>query len=375
MADRTSFLYSGYIIDGISQPLAPADLLQECSREGALPPVPEGPLDVIADETVDLAPDAFKYREEDIDRYAAAVARYGKRSLPIPFAAPYTCGKAAQALIDALWMGGHFRLGDLDLKAGWHWDGTEIGRMAAFYASVEAASTYIDALGLKFHEVRTGTGPCAVSFKAVTGEETEGEEEEVLIQEPFKTACPRLSRRRRCPAGILSEASDWLIYIPFDTCDFRLGGSLLAAATGTRPTTALDIGDADYFIDCYEVVRELVEDGIVKAGATVLDGGLLHTLQKMAGTCGASISIGAISRAYGGELPVRILFGEVPGAIIQIADGDYDYVDAELLLQDIAYFPLGHPVPDSGIISVLSGENAGLPGILESLLNTREGED
>ena len=131
---------------------------------------------------------------------------------------------------------------------------------------------------------------------------------------------------------------------------------------------------ADYFIDCYEVVRELVEDGIVKSGATVGEGGLLTTLRTMASSTGADISVGDICRAYS-ELPLRVLFSEVPGVILQIADLDYDYIDAELLLQYVAYFPLGHPVPGSTAVTVLSSEDSGIHGILKSLLNTLEGED
>jgi hypothetical protein len=64
----------------------------------------------------------------------------------------------------------------------------------------------------------------------------------------------------------------------------------------------------------------------------------------------------------------------VPGVILQIADIDYDYIDAEFLLQDIAYFPLGHPAVGTPGVTVLSGEN-GITGILESLMNSLEGED
>ena len=60
--------------------------------------------------------------------------------------------------------------------------------------------------------------------------------------------------------------------------------------------------------------------------------------------------------------------------ILQIADIDYDYVDAEFLLQDIAYFPLGHPAVGTPGVSVLSG-GSGITGILESLMNSLEGED
>ena len=120
-----------------------------------------------------------------------------------------------------------------------------------------------------------------------------------------------------------------------------------------------------------------MEDGVVKAGATVCDGGMLTALKLMAadGT-GADISVSDIVKAYN-EKPVRVLFAEVPGVILQIADIDYDYVDAELLLQDVVYFPLGHPVPGNADLRVAHEEKTGLSSILESLLYTQtsEGED
>ena len=374
MADKAPNLYDAYIIDGIQQTLTPAGLLQECTLPGALPPCTGA--GTVADETVDTAPTPYDFRDEAVDTYAEAIAALLRPPFPIPFAGPVTRGRVAKALLDAIWMGGHFRLGDLTLRADWRWNNKAIGNQAAFYASVEAAADYIDALGLRIGEVRVGCGPCSVAFKATTTAEEEAhDEEDSLIRElPFRTLNPRISRRRRCPAIFQNEASDWIIYIPLDTCDYRLGGSMLAAATGAQRGTAPDIGDADYFIDAYEVIRELVEDGIVKAGATVLEGGLMNALRGMAVVHGAEISVNDICRARGNELQVRVLFSEVPGVVIQIADIDYDYVDAELLLQDIAYYPLGHPVPGVPGVSILSGGNS-ITGILESLMNSLEGED
>ena len=80
-----------------------------------------------------------------------------------------------------------------------------------------------------------------------------------------------------------------------------------------------------------------------------------------------------ICKAYGDEKPVRVLFSEVPGVVIQIADIDYDYVDAELILQDVVYYPIGHPTPGKPGVN-LTGK-VEIPQILESLLNTLEGED
>ena len=368
-------LHSTFLIDGVPQELTPADILQECSLPGVVPAGEDG--GQVADETLDITADSGRFYEMDMDSLADAVLALGRRPLPLPFAASYTAGRIARALIDAIWMGGHFRLGDLELKGEWKWNDRQMGNMAAFYASVEKAGEYMDALGLRFKELQFSVGSPSVHFKAVTnpGEEDQEEEEETLFRElPFRTAHPRISSRRRCPASILPETSDWLIYIPFDSCDYRLGGSAAAVAAASTPPTAAEVGDADYFIDCYEVVRELVEDGIVKAGATVGEGGLLPTLRTMASTTGADVSVGDICRAYG-EIPLRVLFSEVPGVILQIADLDYDYIDAELLLQDVAYFPLGHPTPGSAAVSVLSSDAPGLGSILGSLLNTLEGED
>lgn len=383
MTEKSSVLYSEYIIDGVPRNLTPARMLEDCSLTPSSH-APERKPEPVVDETLDLAPSTYKFDPSRIDAYLEKTFALadGKRLCPIHFAGSHTCGRVARALLDALWMTGRFRLGDLTLRAEWRWDGRPIGNMAAFYDSVEAAAGYIDALGLRLKNYTISKGPCQVGFKAgTTAEEefsAEGEEEEGFFRElPFRTEHPRIGRKRRCPGTLLPEPSDWLIYIPFDPCDFRLGGSLLSEAEDARSALAPDIADADYFIDCYEVIRELVEDGVVKAGATVCDGGLLTALKGMTGPgAGADISVSDITKAYG-EMPVRVLFSEVPGVILQIADIDYDYLDAELLLQDVAYFPLGHPTASGGAIRVAYEEKSGISSILESLLYTQtsEGED
>ena len=375
MSGKCDLLYSNYIIDGVQMPLTPARMLRECMVE---PPLePDGDFPAVADEREDPAPDNHKYDENLVERYAQLVQYLEKRELPIPFAGPYSAGKVAQALLDAIWMNGHFRLGDLTLKADWKWNDKTIGLLAAFYSSVEEVCNYIDALGVKIKKYSLTGGAPWVNFKAATLAEVEDdeitEEESLLRDLPYRTVNPRMSRRRKVSANLTGEAQDWILYIPFDPCDFRLGGSALSQAMHTSPSIAPDIQDADYFMDCYEVVRELVEDGVVKAGATVGEGGLMMALRSMATVNGADVCIRDICKAYGDEKPVRVLFGEVPGVVIQIADIDYDYVDAELILQDVVYYPIGHPVP--GKPGVQLTNKVEIPQILESLLNTLEGED
>ncbi len=369
-------LYSSYILDGVPMPLSPARMLRECTAQ---PPLePDGDPETLADEHLDHNPDHFPFEESAIPEYAVAVEELRRtRTLPLPFSGPYSASKVAQALLDVVWYNGHFRLGDLTLKADWKWNQKEIGHAAAFYESVEATCNYIDALGVRLEKYSLTTGTPSVAFKAGTvleEDDAQQEEEDLFRDTPYRTANPRLSRRRKAPATFQPEASDWIIYIPFDTCDYRLGGSTLAQAVGATPATPADVSDADYFMDCYEVLRELVEDGVVKAGVTVGDGGLMTALRALAsGGTGADVSIREISKAHGEELPVRVLFSEVPGVVIQIADIDYDYVDAELILQDVVYFPIGHPTP--GHPEVKLTNRIEIPQILESLLNTLEGED
>jgi hypothetical protein len=90
---------------------------------------------------------------------------------------------------------------------------------------------------------------------------------------------------------------------------------------------------------------------------------------------GLGVDVSDVMRAYQEQDVLRILFGEVPGAVIQIQDADFDYLDAELLLQDVAFFPLGHPVPGSDEVRVKASAKSGIQTILESLMQNAEGED
>ena len=186
----------------------------------------------------------------------------------------------------------------------------------------------------------------------------------------------------------LTSESSWLIYIPFDTCSHRLGGSLLSDILGNGNGNGPGIMDPDYFIDCFEVVRELVEDGIVMTGATAGRGGLMTAVARMTGLYGYTgsagcytsidLDISGIEQAYIETDAIRILFSEIPGVVIQIRDSDYDYVDAQFLLQDIAYYPIGHPAAsDSPRIRLSSADRTGLSAILAALMDgqSSEGED
>ncbi len=373
MPEKTSALYSSFVIDGIRQECTPARLLQPlCDTDLGAPQGAEEAC--LVDETVDPVARNFDLDSADIAR-SLETTLASRRRLPLAYADSFTRFRIASALEDALWKKGSFRLGDLSLAASWKCNEKKVGGMAAFYQSVMSAADYIDSLGLRFADAaysRSSTDG-EVSFRALVSRNSETDE--FFTQDPFRSVAPRFSSARACPATLAPDPQSWVVYIPFDTADFRLGGSLLAQETliGGAP---VQITDTDCFIDCFEVVREFVEDGLLLSGATVADGGLLTALSRMAeGSCAVEADISAIMHSYQEKHALRVLFAEVPGVIIQIRDSDFDYMDAELLLQDVAYFPLGHPDRSGRGVSVKSSAKSGIQTILESLIRNAEGED
>ncbi len=387
MNEKVSALYSEYIIDGVPQELTPARILDACMVEDGLrPPCKEDVCEPVVDETVDPAPKPCDTDPARIDEYLKRIRAIKSGVFPVAFPETYTKSRIACALIDAIWRKGHFRLGDLALRLDWTWNPRRIGDMAAFYASVSSAADYVDSLGLRlsgysYTETEGESDVTAVPSLAVQSQDADpsGTDDPDFFSElPFRTEHPRLRVQNFHPSKLLPDAASWLIYVPFENCEYRLGASLLAQALGSSGAVAPQLVDPDYFIDCYEVVRELVEDGIVLSGVTVGRGGLITALKRMAGPkVGASVELADLMRATGDRDIVRLLFAEVPGVIFQIADIDYDYVDAELLLQDIAFYPLGHPVPGESGVNVTSSDKTGIQTILESLIRSQssEGED
>ena len=369
MEINSPVLFSPFVIDGIRENVTPAQILggvsaypAESTSAEELPPM--------VDETPDVDPAPARLDSRKVEKYLTAVLK-SEHQVPMAFAGPYTRGKIAGALIDCIWKLGHFRIGDLSLDIKWNWNNLQVGNMAGFYRSVEAVGDMLDALNIQLtdYSCRRSEDNCSLEVDADIRHTAD---EEDLIEQPFTTQNPHMGA-----AGISNsfqpDESSWIIYIPFDSSPYRLGGSLLAQTQGINPPTAPQVDDADYFIDCYEVVRELVEDGIVLAGASVGEGGLLPALKGMANArTGAVLDLSDLRRAQPDS--VSRLFAEVPGVVIQIRDIDFDYIDAELLLQDVAFYPLGHPAANGGAVRVRSSAKTGIQNILESLVQRQGGE-
>ena len=376
MKGKESALYSHYIIDGLKCDMTPAELLDECMHESdGILELPE--FDDIIDEPTEaplslFTPDSSKH-EEYLEQTLAASNE--ERQFMMLYPEHFTRMQIAKTLMGRLWSEGHFRLGDLRLWAQWEWNTRHIGNMAAFYASAAAASEYIYGLGISLEDyvfIEGDEGSTAKFFAWLPEAE---DEENIFKTSPYESTHPWISESRKCPGHLVYDPRSWIIYIPFDTCRYKLGGSLLAQENNDNGGKASDINDPDYFIDCYEVVRELVEDGFVLSGCTIADGGLITAARGMCSEAGMDIDIKGIMSSYQEERH-KVLFGEVPGVLIQVSDENYDYVDSQLLLQDIAYYPIGHPTEGPSELRISEDGKSDVADILASLLgHASEGED
>lgn len=387
MKENESALYSQYIIDGARLDMTPAELLDECMEyeDHTIERGITGSFSDIIDESTEPPLSSFHPEKERIQEYTQMTesASYGQRGFTMLYPEHFTRLQIADALTARLWSEGHFRLGDLRIWAQWDWNTRPVGNMAAFYASATAASDYIYGLGVKMTDYLflESDGESSSRFFAWLPETDMEEEEEqndtaLFKSSPYESRHPWISDKRMCASSAIPDKGSWIIYIPFDTCSYRLGGSLLAQVNGRNGGTGPQIQDPDYFIDCYEVVRELVEDGIVMAGVSVGDGGLATAAARMSKGCGMKLDISGLMASYQEEDPVKVLFGETPGVLLQIRDNDYDYLDSQLILQDVAYYPLGHPDSNGNGTVFEEAGKAGVTGILASLLSqASEGED
>ena len=380
MKENESALFSRYIIDGILQDATPYEILSECLAEQDEEPMEAEEYTDILDESTDPPISSFTYSVKDNDSYIRQISGYeGERPFRMLYPETFTRQRIAKALIDRLWNKGHFKLGNLRIWAEWEWNSKPLGNMAAFYRSVQAASEYTYDLGCRIEGWSYDGCDEASSFKAgawLPDDSGSSEEEDMFKTSPYESRHAWIEEDRCCPETMLPDPETRLIYIPFDTSPLRLGGSLLAELNGHNGGCGPHIQDPDYFIDCYEVVRELAEDGFIMSGTAVADGGLAKALVRICGEYGVDTCINGIMSSYMEEDSTKVLFSEIPGIIIQVRESDMDYLDSQLLLQDVAYYPVGRPSASFKGVRMAGNAEVTVAGILASLIDmASEGED
>jgi phosphoribosylformylglycinamidine synthase len=217
----------------------------------------------------------------------------------------------AKALTNLVWAPLTHGLKGVSLSANWMWPCRNAGEDARLYEAVKAVSEFAIALGIN---IPTGKDSLSMTQKYPDG---------TVVYSPGTVIISAVGEvsdvKQVISPNLISDVDSVIVYIPFSDGGFELGGSSFAQTLNQLGDKTPDITDAAGFSHVFDIVQDLIREGVVLAGHDIAAGGLITTLLEMCfpiENIGLEIDLAAI-----GEVdPVKILFSEKPGVVLQIAN-------------------------------------------------------
>ncbi|MFO1377686.1 MAG: phosphoribosylformylglycinamidine synthase [Steroidobacteraceae bacterium] len=242
------------------------------------------------------------------------------------------------------------RIGDVRLSANWMAACGQPGEDAALYDTVRAVGMELcPALGIAIP-----VGKDSLSMRS--GWREVGEERAVvapvsLIVSAF--APVQDAGRTLTPVLVRDAGSTSLLLVDLGAGRDRIGASCLAQVHGAVGRVPPDVDDPARLRAFFAAVRELADSGIALAYHDRSDGGLAVTLLEMAFAAhlGLEIDLGTV------DDPVRMLFSEELGAVIQVADARRDEALAVLDAHGLGRMArfVGRPSTEARIVCRANG--------------------
>ena len=216
----------------------------------------------------------------------------------------------AESLLNIIWAPLTHGLQGVSLSANWMWPAKNEGENARLYQAVEAVSDFACKLGIN---IPTGKDSLSMTQKYPDGEVVYAPGTVIIsaiaeVQDIRKTISPDLK----------PITGSRLILIDFSKDELKLGGSSLAQVLNQLGNQAPTIRDDEYFVKAFTAVQELIKENLVLAGHDVSSGGLVTTLLEMCfllPNTGLKLDLSEL-----GTDPIKILFSENPGVVVQIND-------------------------------------------------------
>jgi len=216
----------------------------------------------------------------------------------------------AKALTNIVWAPLQGGIKALSLSANWMWPAKNEGENSRLYNAVEAISDFAIDLGINIP-----TGKDSLSMKQKYDDEVVFSPGTVII-----TAVGQVSNISKIVEPVIKNTEESrLYYIDFSKCTFELGGSSFAQTLNKVGELVPDIKDPKYFIQAFNTVQQLVNDGVILSGHDVSAGGLITTLLEMnfaQNDMGMDIDLEDI----GEKDLVKVLFSENPAIVVQVED-------------------------------------------------------
>jgi len=219
----------------------------------------------------------------------------------------------AEALTNILWAPIKDRLKGVSLSANWMWPSKNKGEDARLYEAVEALSDFCVDLGVN---VPTGKDSLSMTQKYQNGDKVYSPGTVIV------SGAAEVTDVQKSVTPVLKNINDTsIIYIDLSKDSRELGGSAFSQIINKLGTDCPDITNTDYFAKGFNVIQELIDNNLVLAGHDISSGGLITTLLEMTfadNNIGIDIDLSALKEAD----PVKVLFAENTGVILQVKDLD-----------------------------------------------------
>lgn len=254
----------------------------------------------------DLGAVALDYRGEK--GIAVSVGHAPQAALINPVAGSVL--SVAEALTNIVFAPLKAQLQSVSLSANWMWPCKNPGEDARLYRAVEACSEFVCNLGINIP-----TGKDSLSMTQKYGDDKVYAPGTVIISAGAEVA----DIRKIVSPVVVPKRGLAIYYIDFSFDRLKLGGSAFAQSLNCLGNEAPTVRDADYFVSAFNAVQELVDRNLILAGHDISAGGMIVTMLEM---CFANMSGGmeiSLDRLKEKD-PVKILFAENPGIIIQVRE-------------------------------------------------------
>ncbi|MFN7603770.1 MAG: AIR synthase-related protein, partial [Bacteroidota bacterium] len=249
----------------------------------------------------------------------------------------------AEALTNLVWAPLTHGLKGVSLSANWMWPAKNEGENARLYEAVKAVSDFACELGIN---IPTGKDSLSMTQKYPNGE---------VVYSPgtviISTVAEASDIRKTVSPDLKPVVGSTLFYIDFSKDDLKLGGSSLGQVLSSLGNDAPTIKDSNYFAKAFTTVQELVHQNLILAGHDISSGGLITALLEM---CFPSQQTGIYVTLDLGKDPIKTLFAENPGVVIQVSD--VNAVIDGLSKNNIAFKELGKVTSDNVLRLQASGQ-------------------
>ncbi|MEQ8629262.1 phosphoribosylformylglycinamidine synthase [Ekhidna sp.] len=216
-----------------------------------------------------------------------------------------------EALANLVWAPLTHGLKGVSLSANWMWPAKNEGENARLYEGVKAISDFACELGIN---VPTGKDSMSMTQKYPDGEKVYAPGTVIIssvaeVADINKTISPVIDYYQK---------DSKIIYIDFSGGTFELGGSSFAQTQSKLGAKTPEAKSA-VVATAFNTMQQLISEGLVIAGHDVSAGGLITTLLEMNfanSKGGLKVDLSSLGEAD----PVKVLFSEKPGLILQIND-------------------------------------------------------